>query len=116
MQRLEISIWNDKYLVKVHPNAITAIPMRYIGTRMEFACLHTLHKRIPQYPEDTKRVVLSTGNIEEQLSRIIFPRLKGAKLIKDEDVPNYDTDPYGNNVRRGNIDYQVWDLSGVYEE
>ena len=42
-----------------------------------------------------------------------FRTIKGAKLIKSIEVPNYDEDPDGRPVQFGYNTYEEWDLSGL---
>lgn len=57
---------------------------------------------------------LLTNNLSDQEKREIYPKLPGAKLIESSIEPLYDEDPYGRLVKRGTIDLQKWDLSGVF--
>ena len=115
MQSVEMVIGRELYLVEVHSNCITAVPKRYLGSVRERNSMIVLHKVIPNHPEDTSNCKLYDNNLVTQVCRKVFPKLKGARLLKRETDPYYDQDPYGNDVMRGNIDCQVWDLTEVYK-
>lgn len=40
--------------------------------------------------------------------------LQGAKRVFHKVYDDYDTDPYGNKVKRGTISYDIWDLRSLF--
>lgn len=43
-----------------------------------------------------------------------FRRAKVGKLISSRKLVNYDEDPYGRVVENGFYDYEIWDISSIF--
>lgn len=99
------------YLVKVTATEIKCISTKMIGTKWEYT---SWIKLFIHNPKDEDVELLTTNNLAHNLARYIFPKLQGAKRIKQETIPNFDENPYGKIVKRGDIDYQKWDLSAIF--
>lgn len=59
---------------------------------------------------------LTTNNKDEMVLRYALVNLKGAKMLDEQMVPNWDEDPYGNRVKHGIIVRQKWDLSECFSK
>lgn len=78
-----------------------------------------------KYDNDLKRWVhyliinspivdLGTNNCEDNGMRKLFRVVPWAKLLYQEDFPNWDEDPYGRRVQRGWISWEIWDLRELF--
>lgn len=65
--------------------------------------------------KEQPRVILSNGNMAEQVLRIHLPRLKGAKMVERERIPFYDQTPSGRYYQRGTVECETWDLSACFK-
>ncbi len=63
----------------------------------------------------SKEVEFYTNNASDVVGRAICHQLKDAKNLFSSTEPNYDEDPYGNLVHRGDINIERWDLSKVFQ-
>lgn len=55
-----------------------------------------------------------TNNTNDIVARAICRQLDGAVKLKETEEPLYDEDPYGNEVQRGTVSIERWDLSAVF--
>ncbi|MDE7432795.1 MAG: hypothetical protein K2N34_12895 [Lachnospiraceae bacterium] len=63
----------------------------------------------------SKEVEFHTNNSRDVVGRAICRQLKDAKNIFSYTEPNYDKDPSGNLIHRGDVDVERWDLSKVFQ-
>lgn len=61
-----------------------------------------------------KEIYLTTNNVCDRKLRHLLPEIDGTKLIHFEVVGDYKDDPNGRRVCCGVINYQKWDVSGIF--
>lgn len=91
------------YVVQLESGRLTATSER---TKESFALADN---------EKAHTVGFYTNNINDMVARAICRQLDGAVLLSEEREPLYDEDPYGNEVERGTVSAERWDLSGVFQ-
>ena len=66
------------------------------------------------YRDEARIVGFYNNNISDMVARSICRQLDGAILLSQQQEPVYDEDPYGNEVQRGTVSAERWDLSAVF--